>query len=127
MKKRIAVATFASLLASCTSIPSPKPAHVEGVLSPKVQALQLNQSVREILGARDNNDVIIRVGADGTVTLFGAPGEGFKVEEDKGYKPPERGVVNKVTVTTTKNSPVCNTIQVGGWVIWYISPPCPIH
>ncbi len=128
MKKKIAVATFPLLLASCAIVHEPRPAPVEGNLSPKVQVLQLNQSARAILGARNKDDLIIRVGADGTLTFFGAPGEGFKVVERKGdMLPPEKGVVNKFTVTTTKNSPECTTVDGGGYELYYTSPPCPIR
>ncbi len=127
MKKKIAVATFAILLASCASVHSPKPAPIDGLLPPKVQTLQLNQSVRAILGARDKDDLLIRVGADGTLTLLGAPGQGFKVETRKGGEPPGKGVVNQFTVTTTKNSPLCNKIEGAGWVIYFASPPCPVQ
>ena len=125
--KKIAVATFTLLLASCASVHVTRAPIIDGIVPPKVQILELNQRAREILGAGEKDDLIIRVGSDGTLTLFGAPGQGFRVEDRKVDMPPERGVVNKFTVTTTKNSPVCGKIEIGGWVIWYISPPCPVQ
>lgn len=128
MKKKITVSVlFALLLTSCALVYSPKPAPVQGDLPAKVKILQLNQTMRELLGANDKDEVIALVGSDGALTLFGAPGQGFRVEADKGSSPTERGVVNKVIVTTTKNSPVCNKIQFGGWIFWYPSPPCPVQ
>lgn len=126
--KKIAVATFTLLLSSCASVDVTRPAPIiEGIVPPKVQILELNQRARAILGAREKDDLIIRVGSDGTLTLFGAPGQGFRTEDRKVDMPSEKGVVNKLTVTTTKNSPLCNKIEVGGWVIWYPSPPCPVR
>lgn len=135
MKKSIAVAALA--LSSCSYIPAPQPAPVAGDLPAKVQALQLNQSAREQLGAREKGDLIIRVGEDGSITLLGAPGHGFSVEKSKDYmsgdkvsqnmenKPAEKGVVSRFTVTMTRNSPGCGQMDMAGRIIHYPVPDCP--
>jgi hypothetical protein len=65
------------------------------------------------------------VGVDGTITLFGAEGQGFKVEDIKEEVVSERGVVNKVTITTVKHSPECSYVIFGGKKYWYPVPDCP--
>lgn len=135
MKKSIVVATLA--LSSCTYIPAPQPAPVTGDLPAKVEARQLNQSAREQLGAHDKSDLIIRVGADGSVTLFSAPGLGFSVKkseddmpgtqalQNKENKLAEKGVVSKFTVTMKRNSPACAEIFMAGRKIYGPVPDCP--
>lgn len=135
MKKSIAVAALT--LSSCSYIPAPQPAPITGDLPVKVQALQLNQSAREQLGAREKGDLIIRVGEDGSITLFGAPGHGFNVEKSKDDMPvatafqntdnksAEKGVVSRFTVTMTRNSPGCGRLDMAGLIIHYPVPDCP--
>lgn len=125
MKVNIALATSMLLLTSCTAVPNPTPAPLEGNGSGKAQVMQLSQRVREALGAKNKDELIIRVGTDGTMTLFGAEGLGFKVEAVKEEVPTEKGVVNKVTITTVKNSPVCNNVIFAGNKYWYPVPDCP--
>lgn len=125
MKIRIAVAASVLLLTSCISIPSPKPAPIAGNGSAKAQVKQLDQSVREALEAKNTDDLIVRVGVDGTITLYGAAGKGFKVEDVKEDAPPEKGVVNKVSITITKNSPTCGSTIFNGKRYYYPVPDCP--
>jgi hypothetical protein len=125
MKKRIAVAASVLLLTSCISIPPPKPAPITGNGSAKAQVKQLDQSVREALGAKNTDDLIVRVSVDGTITLYGAEGKGFKVEDVKEDAPPGKGVVNKVSITITKNSPTCGSIIFNGRKYYYPVPDCP--
>ncbi len=130
MKAMITVAASVMLLTSCISSHKLTPAPITGNGSPKAQVFQLNQVVREALGARNKDELIVRVGVDGTITLYGAEGNEFKVEtikEDmlKEYPTPERGIVNRVIITTTKNSPECSSVIFDGKKYWYPSPPCP--
>jgi hypothetical protein len=125
MKTKIAVAASVLLLTACTSIPCPKPAPIAGDGSAKAQVKQLDQGVREALGAQNKDDLIVRVGADGTITLFGAEGSGFKVEDVKEDAPPEKGVVSKVGITVTKNSPTCGSLVFDGKRYFYPVPDCP--
>lgn len=98
------------------------PALIEGNGSEKAQVRQLNHNVRHALGVR-HDELIVRL--DGTITLYGAEGQGFKVEDVYEDVIPEKGVVNRVAITTVKNSPECNYVIFNGKKYWYPSPDCP--
>jgi hypothetical protein len=125
MKVKIAVAASLLLLTSCVSVPAPTPAPITGDGSPKAQVMQLNQGVREALGARNKDELIVRVGVDGTITLYGAEGQGFSVEKIREDVVTEKGVVNRVIITTVRNSPECNSVIFSGKKYWYPVPDCP--
>ena len=135
MKKSLTVMSLT--LCSCTYIPAPTPAPVVGDLPEKVRVLQLNQSAREQLGAREKDDLIILMGADGNVTFFGSPGLGFTAEKSKDditsvqdsggreIKVAKKGVVSHLTVTISRNSPSCGVAKISGKLIHYPVPDCP--
>ena len=83
MTTKIAVAMAVLLLTSCVAIPPPTPAPLTGDGSAKAQVMQLNQNLREALGSRHKDELIVRIGLDGTITLYGAEGQGFKVEKKR--------------------------------------------
>lgn len=104
------------------------PAKLIGTGTDKAKVMQLNQNVREALGTKSKDELIVRIGLDGTITLYGAEGQGFKVEDVKSLDAKEddsKMVVNRVSITTVKNSPECNYIIFSGKKYWYPSPDCP--
>lgn len=131
MKTRIIVVVSMLFLTACVYVPAPKPAPLSGTGSEKATVMQLNQSVREALGSKSKDELIVRIGLDGTITLYGAEGQGFKVEDAKSVDAKEHDkdsfgiLVNRVTVTTVRNSPECNYIIFNGKKYWYPSPDCP--
>lgn len=132
MKTRIVVAVSMLLLTACVYVPAPKPAPLIGTGSEKAKVMQLNQNVREALGSKSKDELIVRIGLDGTITLYGAEGQGFKVEDarsldakDLDNDKTDKTLVNRVTITTIKNSPECNYIIFTGKKYWYPSPDCP--
>jgi hypothetical protein len=132
MMKKIAVTVCALFLASCATLNSPKKAKVEGHAPPSnVQLLELDKSVRDLLGARNKDDLIIRVGSDGTITFFGSSGQGFLVEATKDGKPGDDDILSQFTITTIRSksltSVTCHYTKIGGVKIWDPVPPCPIQ
>lgn len=132
MKTRIVIAVSMLFLTACVYVPAPKPAQLTGVGSEKAKVMQLDQNVREALGSKNKDELIVRIGVDGTITLYGAEGLGFKVEDARDIDAKEydsekmnKTVVNRVTITTVKNSPECNNIIFTGKKYWYPSPDCP--
>jgi hypothetical protein len=114
-------------LTSCASL-SPSPAPVDKSVK-GLRTLQLSDQARKALGATNPKEIVLVVGTDGSLTLFGAKGQGFSVKEHKAMSMEKRDlgtVVNRVTITTVKNSPECNSIIWSGTEMWYPSPPCPI-
>jgi hypothetical protein len=154
MKKEIAAILATLLLASCNSGHSPgpaaskpietvpsasgpslTPAPVDGKLPAKIEAVQLDQHTRELLGAKNAGDLIIRVGVDGTLTVFNAPGQGFKSEPDtKGQARKAAGeIIREFTVRVHKHKSgpqlrevLCVDFGTDGLSLWDPSPPCPI-
>lgn len=132
MKTKIIIAVSMLLLSACVYVPAPTPAPLTGTGSEKAKVMQLNQNVREALGSKNKDEIIIRIGVDGTITLYGAEGQGFKVEDVKNLDAKEydtdksnKMVVNRVMITTVRNSPECNNIIFAGKKYWYPSPDCP--
>lgn len=132
MKKRISVAVSLLLLTACVYVPAPQPAPLTGTGSERAKVMQLNQNVREALGSKSKDELIVRIGLDGTITLYGAEGQGFKVEDARSLDVNEhdndksgKTIVNRVMITTVKNSPECNNIIFNGKKYWYPSPDCP--
>lgn len=132
MKTRIVASVSMLLLTACVYVPAPEPAPLIGTGSEKAKVMQLNQSVREALGSKSRDELIVRIGLDGTITLYGAEGQGFKVEDARNLEAKEfdnekagQTLVNRVTITTVRNSPECNYIIFNGKKYWYPSPDCP--
>ena len=95
----------------------------------------LSNEVRNLLGAKDERDVILVIKAKGGTVAYGAPGRGFtKIDKgvaEKHLAELERSgrkveVVNQITIKTLRASPECDWYEDGfGNVFWYFEAPCP--